>query len=74
MPEPTPRRSVRQDRRDLREPEGEDEVEEELERSDALLALGVSLAHSRTLARTDRDREFSAPRGRALSAPPAAVR
>jgi hypothetical protein len=34
---------------DLRERENEDEVEEELERSDALPALGVLLAHSRTL-------------------------
>jgi hypothetical protein len=62
MPEPTPSRIIRQDRRDLREPEDEDEVEEELERRDALLALSVSLAHSRTLARTDRDREFAHPR------------
>ena len=53
MPEPTPGRIIRQDGRDLREREDEDEVEEELERSDALLALGVLLAHSRTLARTD---------------------
>ena len=51
MPEPTPGRIIRQDRRDLREREDEDEVEEELERSDPLLALGVLLAHSRTLAR-----------------------
>jgi hypothetical protein len=37
----------------LREPEDENEVEEELERSDPLLAFGVLLAHSRTLTRTD---------------------
>jgi hypothetical protein len=61
VPEPTPRRIIRQDRRDLCEPEDEDEVEEELERSDALLALNVLLAHSRTLARTVRDREFTRP-------------
>jgi hypothetical protein len=57
--EPAPSRIIRQDRRDLREREHEDEVEEKLKRSDALLALGVLLAHSRTLARTDRDREFA---------------
>ena len=56
VPEPAPGRIVRQNRRDLREPEDEDEVEEELERRDALLALDVLLAHSRTLARTERDR------------------
>jgi len=38
--EPTPSRIIRQDRGDLREREDEDEVEEELKRSDALLALG----------------------------------
>ena len=53
VPEASPRRIVRQDRRDLREREDEDEVEEQLERRDPLLALGVLLAHSRTLARTD---------------------
>jgi hypothetical protein len=53
VPEPTPRRIIRQNRRDLREPEYEDEVEEELERGDALLALGVLFAHGRTVARTD---------------------
>jgi len=57
--EPTPSRIIRQYRRDLRECEDEDEVEEELERSDALLTLGVLLAHSRTLAGTDRDCEFA---------------
>ena len=54
MPEPAPGRIVRQDRRDLREPEDEDEVEEELERRDPLLALGVLLAHSRTVYAADR--------------------
>ncbi len=49
--EPAPRRIVRQHRRDLRESEDEDEVEEELERGDALLPLGVLLAHRRTLTR-----------------------
>ena len=53
VPEPSPRRIIRQDGRDLREREDEDEVEEKLERSDPLLALDVLLAHSRTLARTD---------------------
>jgi hypothetical protein len=57
--EPTPGRVIRQDGRDLREPEDEDEVEEELERSDPLLALDVLFAHSRTLARTNRDRELT---------------
>jgi hypothetical protein len=52
VPEPAPRRIIRQDRRDLREAEDEEEVEEELERSDALLAFGLLLAHSRTLPRT----------------------
>ena len=56
MAEPAPGRVVRQDRRDLREREDEDEVEEELERRDPLLALNGLLAHSRTLTRTDRDR------------------
>jgi hypothetical protein len=59
VPEPTPRRIIRQDRRDLRECEDEDEVAEELERSDPVLALSVLLAHSRTLARTARDREWA---------------
>ena len=57
MPETAPRRIIRKNRGDLREPEDEDEVEEELERSDALLALNILLAHSRTLARSDSDRE-----------------
>jgi hypothetical protein len=61
MPQPAPRRIIRDDRCDLREPKDEDEVEEELERSDALLALNVLLAHSRKLARTERDREFAHP-------------
>jgi hypothetical protein len=52
VPEPTPRRIIRQDRRDLREPEDEDEVEEELERSDPLLALNVLFGHTRTLTLT----------------------
>ena len=51
MREPAPRRIVRQHRRDLRESEDEDEVEEELERRDALLSLGVLLAHRWTLTR-----------------------
>jgi hypothetical protein len=50
MPKAAPRRIIRQDRRDLRESEHEDQVEEQLERSDALLALSMLLAHSRTLA------------------------
>jgi hypothetical protein len=37
----------------LREREDEDEVEEELERGDAMLALGVLLTHSATLARSE---------------------
>ena len=49
MSEPTPGRVIGQDGRDLREREDEDEVEEELERSDPLLALGVLFAHSRTV-------------------------
>jgi hypothetical protein len=44
VPEPTPRRIISQNRRDLREPEDENKVEEELERSDPLLAVSVSLA------------------------------
>ena len=52
VPEPAPRRIVRQHGRHLREREDEDEVEEQLERRDPLLALGVLFAHSRTLART----------------------
>src|SRR6266851_7759434 len=49
--EAAPGRILRQHRRYLREPEDEDEVEEELERSDPLLSLGQLLAHSRTLPR-----------------------
>ena len=49
--EAAPGRILRQHRRHLREPEDEDEVEEELERSDPLLALGQLLAHRRTLPR-----------------------
>jgi hypothetical protein len=41
------------------ESEDEDEVEEELERSDAVLALGVLLAHRRTLTRQVGDRNRS---------------
>ena len=52
VPEPTPRRIIRQQRRDLREREHEHEIEEELERRDALLTLSVRLTHKRTLART----------------------
>ena len=54
MRKPTPRRVVRKHRRDLREPEREHEIEEELERSDGLPALSVLLAHERKLARSDR--------------------
>ena len=50
MRKPTPRRVVRKHRRDLREPEREHEIEEELERSDGLPALSVLLAHERKLA------------------------
>jgi hypothetical protein len=45
-------RSGPQHGRHLREDEDEDEVEEQLEGRDPLLALGVLLAHSRTLPRT----------------------
>src|SRR6185437_3038826 len=48
--EATPGRIVREDGGDLREPENEDEVEEELERGDRVLALdGVRFDHSGTL-------------------------
>jgi len=50
--EPAPRRVFRQYRGDLREREDEDQVEEELERRNGVLALGVPVDHSRTLART----------------------
>src|SRR5262249_10283349 len=50
-PEPAPRRILREHRRDLREREDEDEVEEQLERRDPLLTLGVQFAHGRTLPR-----------------------
>ena len=49
MPEPAPGRIVRQDGRDLREPEDEDEVEEELEWCDRVLAFGAVLAHGSKL-------------------------
>ena len=49
VPEPAPGRIIREDRRHLGEREDEDEVEEELERGDSLLALNRLLAHSRTL-------------------------
>jgi TfoX/Sxy family transcriptional regulator of competence genes len=55
--ESSPRRLIRQYRRDLCESEHEHEVEEELERSDPLVALDVRLAHSRTLARKARERD-----------------
>ena len=45
LPEPVPRGVVRHEQGDLRDGEDEDEVEEELERSDPLLAL----RHGRTL-------------------------
>ena len=48
--EPSPRRVVRKQRRDLREPEDEHEVEEELERRNSALVLRVRVAHRRTLA------------------------
>ena len=51
MSEPAPGRVIRKDSGDLREREDEDEVEEELERSDPLLALDVLFAHSQTLTR-----------------------
>ena len=41
------------DKRDLRKREDEHEVEEELERCDAVLALGVLPTHSPTLARSE---------------------
>ena len=47
MPEAAPARIVREHRRDLREPEHENEIEEELERPDRVPAL----AHDRTLTR-----------------------
>ena len=52
MHKPAPRRVIRQHGCHLREREDEDEVEEQLEGRDPWLALGVLLAHSRTLART----------------------
>ena len=64
MPQAAPGRIIRQNRCDLREREDEDEVEEELERRDALLALDVLLAHRRTLARTERDRRQTTTSGR----------
>ena len=51
VPDAGPRRVVREHGRDLREREDEDEVEEELERRDALFSLDVLFAHSRTLTR-----------------------
>jgi hypothetical protein len=47
--ETAPSRIVGQNRRDLRETEDEDKVEEELERTDSLLALEGLLGHGRTL-------------------------
>ena len=51
MAEAAPGRIVGQNRRDLGEPKDEDEVEEELERRNPLLALWMLLAHQRTLSR-----------------------
>ena len=59
MPESAPRRIVREDGRDLGEREDEDEVEEQLERCDSLLALGALLAHSGTLTRRAGGRQRS---------------
>ncbi len=56
MPHPTPGRIIRQDRRDLRESEDENKVEEQLERSNSLLTLNLPVTHSLTLPRTDRQR------------------
>ena len=56
MPKPTPRRIVREHRRDLRQRKHEHEIEEELERRYALLTLSVQLTHKRKLTRTDRNR------------------
>jgi hypothetical protein len=44
--EPVPGRILVEQGRDLREAEDEDEVEEELERRDAVLGLGEGLAHA----------------------------
>ena len=60
MPEPAPRRIVRQHGRDLRQGEHEHEIEEELERRHALSALGVYLAHTGTLTRTASSRRLRA--------------
>ena len=49
--QPAPCQVARQNRRDLGEPEDEDQIEEELERRDPLLALDVLVAHSQTLTR-----------------------
>ena len=49
MPEPTPGRIVRENRRDLREPEHEHEIEEQLERRDRMPAVDALLDHGRTL-------------------------
>ena len=49
--EPGPRLVVQEDRRDLREREHEDEVEEQLERRDPVLALEGLLAHMVRLTR-----------------------
>ena len=49
LPEPAPGRIVQQHPRHLREREDEDEVEEQLERSDPMLNLERLLAHERRL-------------------------
>lgn len=54
--EPVPRRVARENRRDLRERENEHEVEEELERGYALLALELLRAHTWTLTPSPRRR------------------
>jgi hypothetical protein len=43
--EPSPREVVRHELRDLRDREDDHEVEEQLKRRDALLALDRSIAH-----------------------------
>jgi hypothetical protein len=62
MGEPAPGRVVPQHRRDLRETEHEDQIEEQLERRNRVPALDALLAHNQTLARPDQSREFADPR------------